>query len=74
MNKVPFVAQMMDGVDAVRFCLDVFIDSPMNVHVFENQFFEISKPLNGWMNTYKWYSDAVNTLSSPRALFIEEER
>ena len=42
------------------------------VPAFENQFFEITKPLNGWMNTYKWFIDAVSTLSSPREFFIEE--
>lgn len=74
MNNAPFVVQMMNGLDTVRFNVDVFVDVPMDVRFFENQFFEITKPLNGWMNTYKWFSDAVGTLSSPREFFIEEER
>ena len=74
MNNAPFMAQLMNGVDTVRFNVDVFIDMPLDVPVFEDQFFEITKPLNGWMNTYKWFSDAVGTLSSPREFFIEEGR
>lgn len=70
-KNAPFVAEFMNGVDIVRFNVDVFIDKPMDVPVFENQAFEIVKPLNGWMNTYKWYTDAVKTLSSPRVFFME---
>lgn len=66
------MTQLMNGVDTVRFNVDVFIDVPLDVPVFENLFFEITKPLDGWMNTYKWFSDAVGTLSSPRDFFIEE--
>ena len=74
MNNSPFMTQLMNGVDTVRFNVDVFIDVPMDVPVFENHFFEITKPLDGWMNTYKWFSDAIGTLSSPREFFIEEGR
>ena len=73
MNNAPFMAQLMNGVDVIRFSVDVFIDMPLDVPVFENQVFDIVKPLNGWMNTYKWYTDAVKTLSSPRAFFMEAE-
>lgn len=72
MNNAPFVAELMNGVDIVRFYVDVFFDVPVDAQVFENQNFEIVKPLNGWMNTYKWYLDAVKTLSSPREFFMEE--
>jgi len=72
MNNAPFMAQLMNGVDTIRFNVDVFINMPLDVPAFENQFFEITKPLNGWMNTYKWFIDAVGTLSSPREFFIEE--
>ena len=68
------MAQLMNGVDTIRFNVDVFIDTPLDVLFFENQFFEITKPLNGWMNTYKWFSEAVGTLSSPKEYFIEEKR
>lgn len=71
-NNAPFVAELMNGVDIVRFSVDVFIDAPMDMHVFDNQSFEIVRPLDGWMNTYKWFSDAVKTMSSPRELFMEE--
>lgn len=74
MNNTPFMIQLMNGVDTVRFNVDVFIDVPLDVPVFENHFFEITKPLDGWLNTYKWFSDAVGTLSSPREFFIEEGR
>lgn len=74
MNNAPFMAQLMNGVDTIRFNVDVFINMPLDVPVFENQFFEITKPLNGWMNTYKWFIDAVGTLSSPREFFIEDGR
>lgn len=73
-NNAPLMAQLMNGVDTVRFDVDVFFDMPLDVPVFENQYFKITKPLNGWMNTYKWFSDAVGTLSSPRAFFIEDGR
>lgn len=73
-NNAPFMAQLMNGVDIIRFNVDVFIDAPLDVQVFENQLFEIIKPLDGWMNTYKWFSDAIRTLSSPREFFIEKER
>lgn len=73
MNNAPFMIQLMNGVDAVRFNVDVFIDVPMDVPVFENLFFEITKPLDGWMNTYKWFSDAVGTLSSPKEFFLKRE-
>lgn len=72
MNSTPFMNQLMNGVDTIRFNVDVFIDLPLDVPFFENQSFEITKPLDGWMNTYKWFSDAVGTLSSPRDFFIEE--
>lgn len=68
------MAQLMNGVDTVRFNVDVFINMPLDVPAFENQSFEITKPLNGWMNTYKWFIDAVGTLSSPREFFIEDGR
>lgn len=71
MNNAPFMAQLMNGVNTVRFNVDVFIDAPQDVPVFENRSFVITKPLDGWMNTYKWFSDAVGTLSSPREFFID---
>lgn len=74
MNNAQFMAQLMTGVDTVMFKVDVFIDVPQDVQVFESQFFVITKPLGGWMNTYKWFSDAVGTLRSPREFFMEEER
>lgn len=70
-GATPMVMAMLNGVETVNFGVDIFIDAPWDVKVFENQFFEKGVAIDGWFNTYSSFKQMIATLSSPKEFFIE---
>ncbi len=70
LETVPIV---MNALRSIRFSVDVFIDFPPDVAVFDNLRLSITKPLGEWNELVQEFSNALMTMSSPRDLFIEGE-
>jgi len=70
-GATPMVMAMLNGVEKANFGVDIFIDAPWDVKVFESQFFKKEVAIDGWFNTYSSYKQMIATLSSPKDFFIE---
>lgn len=71
MDALPDITiTMLDGLELVHFCVDVFVDNPFGRPYFENLSFTKIEPVEGWLKTFNNYSKAIKSLHSPTEFFI----